>query len=539
MRLTPKPIVSALLILVIVGAYLGLNGKAQRLSKVKSVEEYWAETGLGAPSLEELLQEGSCQSSERYFLACANAVLSVAQRYGLSISTDGHIVPENQILGQTLSEKEMLAPWRVLISRKKNLPAISFLQLWRKFQSEHVKIKELSFVVGLGINGFLSVFKDPHTYLMPADLYKEVIAKSNHRSLSIGIVLGRDDAHYFIKKVIEGSAAYQAGLRKGDAILSVNGKKADDMPMYKLSEQLKGEEGSKLSFTLLREKQIKFLTFLRSESMLPSVSHEMVNGIKPVGLLTINKFSSDSCSEAKAALQDMVIQGMQGLLLDLRDNPGGQMDEASCIVSLFVGPHKKVFQVKTLDPSESDGEEVSYGHENIVYKGPMAVLVNSGSASASEIVAGALQDYKRASLVGEKTFGKGSFQEGELWSENNRIAIFETKGFYYLPSGRTPQLVGLQPDIAVGFKDRFALREGDQFTFPLKPIEDTVDTGFSLASAFLSTTLETCTSYESDLLPESDPEMKEARRLLSCQAQAQAHAPAQTHGQARGFEGVR
>ncbi|RYZ76337.1 MAG: hypothetical protein EOP06_31420, partial [Proteobacteria bacterium] len=172
-------------------------------------------------------------------------------------------------------------------------------------------------------------------------------------------------------------------------------------------------------------------------------------------------------------------------------------------------------------------EEIAYGHEAQAYAGSMAVLVNSGSASAAEIVAGALQHYKRALLVGERTFGKGSFQEGELWSKNHRIALFETKGFYYLPSGQTPQMVGLEPDVRVEFKDQFALREQDQFVNPLVPGSLTQTTkhaknksGADRVATMpvrLQSALQSCIPLENDLLPDEDPEMKEAHRVVSCQ----------------------
>jgi carboxyl-terminal processing protease len=169
-----------------------------------------------------------------------------------------------------------------------------------------------------------------------------------------------------------------------------------------------------------------------------------------------------------------------------------------------------------LDP---DAEaEISYSQEEQAYRGPMAVLINSGSASAAEIVAGALQDYKRAMLVGERTFGKGSFQEGEIWSKNDKIAIFETKGFYYLPSGQTPQMRGLEPDVNVAFKDRFALREEDQFLNPLRAAGQKPMIALPLS---LQPDLMTCISLDNDFLPAGDPELKEAHRVLGCRGIAQ------------------
>lgn len=507
---TPMFIVSALLT-VAMGAFFAFNGKAQKLSKVKTAEEYWADTGLSTQVLEELLQESSCQSSERYFFACVNAVQSVAQRYGFDLTTEAQLVPLSKAAGQNITEKEILAPWKAFLSSQGKIPAFPFLKIWNELVEEHLNKKQVSYAVGLGMNGFLSVFRDPHTYLLPAKMYNEVISKANHKSLSIGIVIGRDDTSYFVKKVIENSSSFLAGLRRGDSLLSVNGKKAALLTPAELGEELRGEEGSRLSVTIRRNQEIKKIHIVRTQQTLPTVSSQMLDGIKPIGVLTINKFAVGTCQQVKKSLVDLKQKYARGLLLDLRDNPGGQMEEAACVVSLFVGPGKKVYDIKPLSFTEEN--ETSYSTEEQLYDGPMAVLINSGSASASEIVAGALQDYKRALLVGERTFGKGSFQEGELWTKNDKIAIFETKGFYYLPSGKTPQMVGLEPDVQVNFKDRFALREADQFWNPLQApnVVQTVSLPVDLQPDLIS-----CISFESELLPSEDPEMKEAHRVLNC-----------------------
>ncbi len=510
----PRIIVCALLI-VAMGTFIAV-GNARKLSKVRTADEYWAETGLGSKTLEELLQEGSCNSSERYFYACVNAVQSVAQKYGFDLSTDGRLVPASKATRRAISEKELLAPWKVYLSSQPVVPNFPFMKVWKKLLNEHIEPDKLSAAVGLGMNGFLSVFRDPHTYLLPAKMYNEVVAKANPRSLSIGVVIGRSDKQYFIKKVIENSSSFIAGLRKGDVLLTVNGEKAPVMSMQELSDSLRGEEGSTLHLSVLHHGDLKVISVLRTQQTLPTVSYQVLDGIKPIGVLTINKFAIDACAEVKGALQHLKQQGIRGLLLDLRDNPGGQMDEAACVTGLFVGLGKKIFQVK---PIVSDvEEETAYSEQEQEFDGAMAVLINSGSASAAEIVAGALQDYHRAILVGERSFGKGSFQEGEIWSKNSRIAIFETKGFYYLPSGRTPQMVGLEPDVKVNFKDSFALREQDQFWYPLTAPNAISTIGIAVD---LQPDLATCLSFDSDFLSPDDPEIKEAHRVLSCRGIAE------------------
>ena len=168
----------------------------------------------------------------------------------------------------------------------------------------------------------------------------------------------------------------------------------------------------------------------------------------------------------KQSLQMLNKAQVRGLLLDLRDNPGGQLEEASCVASLFLGPDEKIFEIRYFDKSKNP--ESYFGEEEKLFNGPMAVLINSSSASSAEIVAGALQDLHRAILVGEKSFGKGSFQEGDFWETNKKLALFQTKGFFYLPSGRSPQLVGLTPDVAVKFDELSLGGEMEEYMNPLK-----------------------------------------------------------------------
>ncbi|HRO67486.1 MAG TPA: S41 family peptidase, partial [Pseudobdellovibrionaceae bacterium] len=257
-----------------------------------------------------------------------------------------------------------------------------------------------------------------------------------------------------------------------------------------------------------RGKSLK-IAVQRSNVKIPSVVWKKLEGDRPVGVLTLHKFAQGSCMDMKKSLTEMNRKKLQGLLLDLRDNSGGQMDEAACMVSLFVGPDKAAFRIRYLDPSRDP--ETHFGSEVQLWKGPVAVLVNSGTASAAEILAGSLRDHKRALLVGERTFGKGSFQEGEIWKKNGRIAFFQTKGFYYLPSGYSPQLKGVAPDVKVAFRKSSAFREEDQYLNPLlspsrveEPPTRTVDFSICPSSAGLT----------------DDPQLNQAQTALFCDSVA-------------------
>lgn len=476
-------------------------------SKTKTVDAYWEETDLGAASLEDLLQDQTCVSSERYFLACANAVLTVANRFNMTVTTEGHIVPVHT--GQDLStEQKQLAPWKAFYNENTQAAAkVSFIQIWERLESKYVSEKQKSLMVGVGLNGFISVFRDPHTYLMPVAMFKEVVSKADNRATTVGIQLGRSNNRYVIRKVLEGSAAKKAGLQKGDILLEIDNQEVTGLLQARVSELLKGDDGSKVKIEVSRGGETITKRLVRGEITVATITTQVIEGIKPIAVIGLNKFAKGSCEKVKEAIHVVNKSHARGLLFDLRDNPGGQMEEAACIASLFVGGDEKIFELRYLDSSKKSEEY--YGGETQIFNKPMAVLVNAGSASAAEIVAGALRDLNRAVLVGERTFGKGSFQEGEYWSQNKKIALFETKGFYYLPSGRSPQMKGLTPDVAVNFDNISVGREEDQFMSPLHAPERRVRSLRSLISGNDCLEMEDGSSSE-------DAQLNKARQVLFC-----------------------
>ncbi len=478
-------------------------------SKVKSVEQYWADTSLSTGPLDDLLQDQTCLSSERYFLACANAVLTVANRFNLTLGFDGSLRDVSHASTADLSsEKKQLEPWQQFYAAQSPVwSKISFEKTWDELMNKYIPSSQLPMMVGLGLNGFISVFRDPHTYFMPLDMFKEVVSKADNRSASLGFSLGRSSGRYVIRKVTEGSPAAAAGLKRGDILLAVDGLKLNGLMQGRVSELLKGDMGASVELLLERNGQEQEVSLTRTESTVATVSTRVIEGIKPVAVIAINKFAKGSCDKMKESLAIVNNAGVRGLLLDLRDNPGGQMEEAACITSLFVGPDEKIFEVRYLDAAKK--AETYFGGEEKVFDKPMAVLVNGASASASEIVAGALRDLGRAVMVGERTFGKGSFQEGELWAQNNKIAIFETKGFYYLPSGHSPQMTGLEPDIKVHFDNISMGREADQFMNPLRAPAKKVRSLGKFAGA------KDCLETE-EPLPFEDMQLKKARQVLFC-----------------------
>lgn len=447
---------------IIAGGTSAINGDAQ--SKVKTVEDYWAETGLTLADLHEYVANDKCHGSEQKFLACINAVGAMAEKLGLGLTEKGLLLGNVEAKGRT-TEKQFLSRYSWLFLGGQDTE-IDFDKVLEQISAEQkTKLSNEANLAAIGLNSFISVNEDPHTYLVPANYYQNVISKSDQKTVALGMVLGPKATAIYVLKVYDGSAAADLGLQVGDQLLSVNGHSLINKSWTAANELLRGEEGQKISLEVRRGNANIVVSTTRQTREIPTVTSRVLAGSKPVGLISVNKFSTGVCRRVASALQNINQQDVRALLLDLRDNSGGQVEEASCLVGLFVGPKDKVFSLRYFDDSNED----IYGTEEAKLTDlPMAVLVNSGSASASEIVAGALRDFKRAILVGERTFGKGTFQEGKTWNRNPKIAKFFTKGFYELPSGVSTQLAGLEPDVKVSSSYRDSLREEDLYWNPKK-----------------------------------------------------------------------
>lgn len=499
----------ALLILNLQFLLLAPMCVSQRYDRgVKTVDQYWQETGLGTKELETLLLDESCSSNEQSYLACVNAIGQIAEKYQLVLTPEGKLRPlTDEDVETRSSEKKDLTRWIPYFSEP--AASFSFFKIWKSLEAQYVKPNEKALVAGIGINGFLSVYKDPHTYIMPLAMYEDVVAKSESKNTNSGLVARRIKNELVVRKVLEGSPAERAGVKKGDRIQLLNGEKVSQLLPSQISDILKMRTLDRLGLKIIRNGQPKYLEILKSETVYPSAVARMIHKI---GLITIHKFSKDVCLMTKAHLISMKEQAVQGILLDLRDNPGGQVEEAACVINLFVERGTFLFETRYLDIAKPSDRYVA--ENDRVYKGPLAILINSGSASASEIVAGSLRDLNRAKLVGERSFGKGSFQDGRIWGPNPKIALFETEGLYYFPSGWTPQLVGLQPDIQVNFNSAENLRESEMFFNPLIPVDS-----WAGPQTLSWLTEKECGANTTPFMLETDfddPQLRKAQALLTC-----------------------
>jgi carboxyl-terminal processing protease len=318
-----------------------------------------------------------------------------------------------------------------------------------KFLQEHledqdVKLRDIEYTA---VNGMLQTL-DPHSILLKPEEFEEMQLNTSGEFGGLGIVISIRDGQLTIIRPMPRTPASNAGLKAGDRILKIDEESTMNMPLEEAVKRLRGEPGSNVAVWVVREgahgwTKPKRFDLERAVIHIESVESQMLAG--HIGLLRIKSFQSNTCDDAKQALSNLHRDKMRGLILDLRDNPGGLLQQAVCIADEFIASGTIVTTASN-DPEKqerklahAEGTEPSY---------PMIALVNGGSASASEIVAGALQSHDRALIVGQKTFGKGSVQE--LYSdETDKWALKLTVAQYLTPGDVSIQGVGIVPDVAI------------------------------------------------------------------------------------------
>lgn len=343
------------------------------------------------------------------------------------------------------------------------------LAVYQRIKASYVEPVEDDVLIRGMIDGMLSSL-DPHSgYLDGSDLQRlETMIDGNYSGLGLSVV--EDDGAVKIISPFRGSPADKAGLKAGDYITHLDGKFIVGQSLDEAVAQMRGPEGSSIQLTIFRPGRDEpfDVSVTRGVIELEPVTWELEDG--NIGHIMVNEFSRDVGSDVFGAWEDLQKNAtgrLNGLVLDLRSNPGGSLDEAVALSDLFLSDGRIVSQ-----RGRARGESISYDAET-VFRGdiaeglPIVVLIDAGSASASEIVAGALQDHRRAVVMGQRSFGKGSVQS--LLPLGNDAALKLTTARYYTPSDHSVQEGGITPDIAVpqlsdpdlAKRARFQMRESD------------------------------------------------------------------------------
>lgn len=297
------------------------------------------------------------------------------------------------------------------------------------------------------IKGMLDSLGDPHTGYVDPQLYKFEQADLEGAFDGIGAQVGIQNRRLTVIAPIEGSPAEKAGIRPGDLILQIDGKDTTSMSVAEAVSKIRGQRGTKVKLSLLHEgdKRPTEVEIVRDQIRLPSTTRKILPG--NIGYVRLAFFSEKVKDDLKPVLESLVKGQVDGLVLDLRNNPGGLLDETISVASQFIKQGVVAYQV------DKDGKKTEYPVRpgGIATDIPMVVLVNKGSASASEILAGAIQDAGRGVIIGEETFGKGSVNRFHELSDGS--ALYVTFARWLTPKGHLIEGKGLLPDIEVTLTD--------------------------------------------------------------------------------------
>jgi carboxyl-terminal processing protease len=327
------------------------------------------------------------------------------------------------------------------------------LELVKRNYVEDPNSKEL---IEGAIRGMISNL-DPHSSYMPERAFKEMNMDIKGEFQGVGIQIGVKNQQLTVIAPIEDTPAFRAGLAAGDKILKINEEWTKDMSIEQAVDKMRGPKGTQVRLLIIREGWDKPREFkiTRDVIKVQSVKSKMLDN--EIGYLKIIQFQGQTGQEVEKALNGLESKGMKKLILDMRNNPGGILDASVDVSSMFLPKDKLVVYLQ--GRQASDRRDYLTSGSLITRDYPMVVLVNTGSASASEIVAGALQDSKRAAIMGTQTFGKGSVQTVFPLEGGGGIRLTTAK--YYTPSGRSIQNVGITPDIEVKLPTVKEPKDGD------------------------------------------------------------------------------
>jgi carboxyl-terminal processing protease len=334
------------------------------------------------------------------------------------------------------------------------------MELIRKDYVDADKVAYTNLTYG-ALRGMLNSL-DPHSQFMEPVAYEDMKEDTGGKFGGLGIQIGVSKEGFIsVIAPIEDTPAARAGILPGDRIAKIEGKPTDRMSLNDAVRQLRGEPGTKVTITIFRAKakdpaeRLKDYTITRAEIPVFSVKDINSNNLKStnnfpllenkIGYVRITQFNEPTADEFEKALTKLEGQGMDALVIDLRNNPGGLLESAKKIAGKFVPAGQLIVSTEGRDTQNKLVYKSEYGKKRLSY--PIVLLVNNGSASGSEIVAGALQDLKRAVLVGETTFGKGSVQSIIGLADGSAVRLTTAK--YYTPSHKVIHEHGVTPDIVV------------------------------------------------------------------------------------------
>jgi len=332
-----------------------------------------------------------------------------------------------------------------------------FNQVLDMVQKNYVEPVEQKTLIHGAINGMMKSL-DPHSSFMTTEMYKELEVETRGSFGGIGIEITILKDVLTVVSPIEDTPAFQAGIKAGDQIIKIDGKSTKDINIMEAVNRLRGPKDTKVTLTIMRETLDKptDIVITRSIIKIRSIKTRMFDD--RIGYIRIAAFQEKTVDDLRKALRDLdgPTHSLKGLILDMRNNPGGLLTQAVEIADVFLKSGVIVStrgKAKSLDhqfSARDNGDEPTY---------PIVILVNEGTASAAEIVSGALQDNRRAIIVGTQTFGKGSVQTVIPLEDGSALKLTTAK--YYTPNGRSIQAEGVAPDIVIRYQRSVEEKEGE------------------------------------------------------------------------------
>ncbi len=376
-----------------------------------------------------------------------------------------------------------------------------FGDVFERIRSDYVEDVDEGKLIEAAINGMLQSL-DPHSSYLNPEQAAEMREHTRGSFGGLGVEITQEEGWVKVVSPMDGTPAFEAGVESGDLITHVDGENLFGYTLDDVVALMRGPVGSEVVITIVRDgiDEAFDVTIIRDEIKLTAATVRAVGNIVVMRLTTFNDQTYPNMSEGMAKTIEELggIENVDGFVLDLRNNPGGLVNQAIAVSDAFL-EEGEIMSTRGRNPEESERVNATPG--DLAEGRPLVVLINSGSASSSEIVSGALQDHRRAIIVGEKSFGKGSVQSLMPLRGDGMIRL--TTARYYTPSGRSIQLLGVSPDIVVEQPRR-------------RPAEE--DTGLTNAERFSRSEAELRGSLNNDSLTEDEIRQIEADQIAAEEA---------------------
>jgi carboxyl-terminal processing protease len=391
-----------------------------------------------------MLKYGYISLSGKLDMAKGGLVLGATAALAAAVAVVGFQLANPSVAALRDSPKEVVdEAWQVI--NREYVDGTFNKNDWRQIRRKFVEERDYSSKTEAyrAVREMLQLLNDPYTRFMDPEQYKSMQIDTSGELTGVGIQLGLDDKKLTVVSPIEDSPAAKAGIMPKDIITSIAGKTTEGMDLNQAVALIRGPEGSTVKLGIKRGDKTFDVELKRAKIEIHPVKAEVQNTpIGKVGYISLRQFNANASSDMRKAIQEQLKENVVGFVLDLRSNPGGLLYSSAEIARMWID---NATIVSTID-RKGESERLTANRQALTDK-PLVVLVDDGSASASEILSGALQDNKRAVLIGTKTFGKGLVQSVHGLSDGSGMAVTIAK--YYTPSGRDINQSGIIPDQVV------------------------------------------------------------------------------------------